>query len=254
MMSIPRHLFVCAAFGAIAGSAAAQVNVVEDGVWRGALGAGFSNSTGNSRSSSFNLNGDAVRATSGDKWSVYGRGLYAKDDEGTTSDLIRLGTRYDRDLSQRFFGFVGLDGERDGVADLSRRLTGSLGVGYKIIDAEPNTFNVFGGVAYTADKYSVPLEIDGAFRERYNYASLMLGEESTHAFTETVSARQRLVVLPNLRNSGEYRAEFDATLAVAMTSRLSLNVGYGVRFNSDPGVGKSRTDTLLTTGVAMKFE
>jgi hypothetical protein len=30
-----------------------------------------------------------------------------------------------------------------------------------------------------------------------------LGEESTHKFSETTSAKQRLVLVPNLKNRGE---------------------------------------------------
>jgi putative salt-induced outer membrane protein YdiY len=238
----------------LASASFAQVNVVKDGQWRSAIGLGLTNSTGNTKSTSLSLNADAVRASSYDKWAFYGKGLYAKDDEGTTSDLIRLGTRYDRDIGERFFGFGGLDAERDGVADLSLRAMASTGVGYKIIDSGPDTFNVFGGIGYTYDRYSVARDVDGGLRDTYGYANLVFGEESTHAFTDTVSARQRFALLPNLRNTGEYRAEFDSSLSVAMTQRLSLNVGFTARYNSDPGIDEAKTDTLLTTGIAMKFE
>lgn len=253
-MSFCRSVLAAAVCTGLAGAATAQVNVVPDNQWRGALGVGLTNATGNTRATSLSLNVDAVRASENDKWVLYGKGLYARDEDSTTSELIRLGTRYDRDVSQRVFGFVGLDAERDGTADLDLRALASTGAGYKIIDAEPDTFNVFAGIGYTHDRYAVAREVDGGLRERYGYANLLLGEESTHALSDTVSARQRFVLLPNLRNSGEYRAEFDSSLSVAMTTRLSLNVGFGARYNSDPGVEESKTDTLLTTGIAMKFE
>ncbi|UCE32645.1 MAG: hypothetical protein JSW68_07095 [Burkholderiales bacterium] len=37
-----------------------------------------------------------------------------------------------------------------------------------------------------------------------------------HQLTEAATARQRLAVWPKLRGSGEYRAEFDAGIAVAI--------------------------------------
>lgn len=240
--------------GSLAGLAPAQVTVVEDGRWRSAVGLGFSNSTGNTRTSSLTVNADAVRATAEDKWAAFGKGLYARSDGEVSSEQARLGARYDRKLTPRVFAFFGLELERDRLAELSRRSVASSGLGYKLVDETARSFSVFAGLGYTADRYTVEREVDGAQRRRYSYAGLLLGEESTHDFSESVSARQRLVLLPNLRNDGQYRAEFDSSLSVAMTSSLSLNVGFGLRFNSEPGLAQRRVDTLLSTGVAMKFD
>lgn len=87
-----------------------------------------------------------------------------------------------------------------------------------------------------------------------SYASLPLGEESTHKLSATTSARQRLVVVANLKDTGEYRATWDAGLALAMTQGLNLTVGLSVLYNSDPGLGRKSTDTLFATGIAFKFE
>ena len=39
-----------------------------------------------------------------------------------------------------------------------------------------------------------------------------------------------------------------------MTQAISLTVGLNVRYDSAPPVGVKSTDTLLTTGIAVKFE
>ena len=75
-----------------------------------------------------------------------------------------------------------------------------------------------------------------------------------HKLSDTTTARQRFVMYPNLKDTGEYRATFDAGVAVAMTKTMNLNVGMQMNYNSQPGVGRKSTDTLLTTGVSMKFE
>ena len=43
-------------------------------------------------------------------------------------------------------------------------------------------------------------------------------------------------------------------LSVAMSKTMNLNVGMALAHNSDPGVGRKATDTLLTTGVSVKFD
>jgi putative salt-induced outer membrane protein len=253
-LSLKHSLAAASVLLAFSGTASAQATVKEDGEWRAALGAAFSKSSGNTDSTSLALQGDAVRATAQDKWTIYGNALYGKTAGAKTADQQRAGTRYDWNLTPRLFWFGGLDAERDKIALLNSRFTVSTGVGYKIFK-EPNlTWDVFGGAGYVTDDYAAARLVDGGLRTSYDYATLLLGQESTHKFTPTTSAKQRLVVYPNLSNSGEYRAQWDFGLAVAMSARLNLTAGLAYKYNSDPGVGIKKTDTLFTTGVAMKFE
>lgn len=260
-MSYLRYSLI-AAFGAtLSAAVCAQAAAQPDGTLHGSFGLGASMAGGNSKSTSLTLNADAVRETSGDKVTLYGRALRTSAENKTTGktettgDQLRAGGRYDLNFTPVVFGFAGLDLERNKFANLKLRGLASLGAGYHVIKAPSQTLDLFGGLAYTADRY-----IDGAVvgdssaaRTRYSYTSLMLGEEYTQALTPTTSLKQRLVLLPNLRDRGEYRANLDVGLAVAMTQALSLNVGLGVAYNSDPGAGIKSTDSLLTTGVTMKF-
>lgn len=254
MPSHPSHVLVAAALACAASTALAQATVKEDGQWRSALGAALSSSSGNTNASSLTLNGDAVRATARNKWTVGGSLLYARSEGITSGNQARLGTRYDWNVTPVWFTFAGADAERDPIAELSRRLSVSGGLGHRFINRPDRTFNVFGGVEVTDERYTLPRLVDDAVREEFRYGSFVLGEESTHVFSETLSGRQRLVVLPNMRNRGEYRVEFDSALSVTMTKTISLNVGFRVRHNSDPGPGVRDTDTLLTTGLSLKFE
>jgi putative salt-induced outer membrane protein len=231
-----------------------QSNAPSTGAWRSTLGLGANYSTGNTRASTFSANADAVRSTAQDKWTLYGNAQYGKTDGVTSANLMRLGTRYDRDIGASFFGFGTLDLEKDEIALLKLRTAYGTGLGLHWIKTETTTFDVFGGLGYTMDRYDEPRIVDGELRSRYNYANLLLGEESTHKLTDNTSFKQRLVVYPNLEDRGEYRAQWDAGLSVAMTQTISLNVGLAMRHNSDPGPGVKRTDTLLTTGVSVKFD
>ena len=232
----------------------AQATVKEDGKWRSALGAAFSSSSGNTEATSLTLSGDLVRARTQDKWRIFGDMLFAKSEGTTSGNQVRLGTRYDWNFTPVWFTFAGANAERDPIAELSRRMSLSGGLGYRFLNLPDKTFSVFGGVQLTDDRYTAPRYIDGGTRDAYRYGSFLLGEESTHTFSESLTARQRFVVFPSMRNRGEFRAEFDGALQVAMTQSLSLNVGFTVRHESDPGPGIDTTDTLLTTGISVKFD
>lgn len=225
-----------------------------DGKLRAALGLGASVSSGNSRTSNFSLTAHGVRATDQDKLTVYASSLYARAAGVTSAEQLRAGTRYDHNLGPSTFAFGMADLERDKLANLSLRGVFGAGAGYHVIKTTDTLLDVYGGLAYNADKYVAATVIDGQSRSSYGYASLLLGEESQHRLSDTTSVWQRLTVYPNLRNRGEFRANFGSGLSVAMTSTMNLNVGLGYAFNSDPGVGRKKGDALLTTGVSVKFD
>jgi putative salt-induced outer membrane protein YdiY len=235
-------------------AASAQATVKKDGQWRATLGVGASHASGNTRETGLTLNADAVRASADDKISLYGNAQYARSAGVTTSDQARLGGRWDRDLDAQWFGFVGLDLERKRFANLELRGMASTGLGRHLLQGEDHSLDLFGGAGLTEARYLDPTEIDGEVRASYREASLLLGEESTHRLSDSTSFKQRLVLVPSLRQRGEYRANWDAGLAVAMSKTLSLNLGLAVSHDSEPGAGRKSTDTLLTTGVSVKFE
>ena len=255
-MSTPfqRHSLIALISLAAAGAAQAQATVKPDGQFRAALGLGASLSSGNTKASNLSLTSEAVRATDQDKTSLYGNAQYAKSGGVTTAEQLRAGGRQDVNLNPTLFGFGGLDLERNKFANLSLRGLASAGLGWHALKAETTTLDVWGGLGYTSDRYIDPMVIEGANRSRYGYASLLLGEESTHKLSETTSVKQRLVLVPNLKDRGEFRANWDAGLAVAMNKTMNLTVGLALAHNSAPGAGRKATDTLFTTGVSVKFD
>lgn len=253
-MKILRSVSIIALAASACTLALAQATVKRDGQFRAALGLGASMSSGNTDATNLSLTGDAVRVTDQNKISLYGNAQYARSEGVTTSEQVRLGGRYDHNIGSAYFAFGGLDFERNKFSNLKLRSQLSGGLGWHVVKSPTTTFDVFGGLSHTSDDYFNPTVIDGQSRGSYDYMGLLLGEESTHKLSETTSAKQRLALVPNLKSNGEFRANWDAGLAVAMSKALSLNVGVSVAHNSDPGPGRKSTDTLLTTGISVKFD
>lgn len=240
--------------GLNAAAASAQPVPKPDGRWRVWLNTGLTHASGNTRASTLTFKGDFVRATTEDKWTLYGEGLRASSEGETSGNRVRLGARHDWYLSARLFSFASLDAERDVVAELDRRLAIGAGLGLKLAESDDLRASVFGGLTHTADRYSVPREVDGETITRRDRPTLLLGEESSHKLTSSTSANQRLVLNTDLDRGGAWRAQWDANVAVAINESISLTVGLNLRHDSAPPAGLKSTDTLLTTGIAMKFE
>lgn len=234
--------------------AAAQATLKPDNHYHYALGAGASYSSGNTSAASANVSGEGIRMSDGDKLRFGGKALWSRDSGTTTAENVTLGTQYDRDITSDYFGFGSADFLRDKFANISARYALHGGVGRHVIKSDRVTFDVSAGVGYVEDRYIDPADINGALRERYGRAEVLLAEESNHKWTDTTTFHQKLTVFPALRSGGGYRGEFDSGLAVAMTPLLSLTVGLNYRYDSDPGIGLRKGDALFVTGISIKID
>jgi putative salt-induced outer membrane protein len=232
------------------GVSIAQAQPKPDGKWHGSVAAGIAAVSGNTRSTSINLAADATKETAQDKWTVYGSALNAESKTGNTTtktgDFVRAGLRYDRNITDRLFGYGSLDAETNKLQNLDLRYAGAVGLGYKVIRSETTTFNVFGGLGYISNDFKPPLADT-------NGMTLQLGEESTHKLSATADFKQRLVVFPGLESSLGTRATWDATLSAAIANNLSMNLTYSTRYFSKAPAGVKSVDSALIVGVGYKF-
>jgi len=237
-------IFFCLGLGA-AGSATAQTVAKPDGAWRGALGANVSSASGNNQSLNAGLNADAVRQREHDKLvgavqSLYGR----RETDGVrelTASRFRASARYDRDISDLTYGFAGYDLEKNKLNDLKWRHSPSVGAGLHLRKTATFTFDVFAGYSYNRETLYT------GTRRSFNEG--LLGEETTHKFSDSTSFRQRLTLFPNLTDSGEYRVVFDAGLLTQLVDHWNLTVNLAARYQSNPPPGVQKSDTLLFTGL-----
>lgn len=234
--------------------AQAQATVKRDGEFRSAFSAGTSYATGNTDASSVTLSADAVRATEGDKLQLGGKANWADSDGSRTAENLQLGMQYDNDINEVWFGFGRLGYLRDEFANIAHRGSAFGGVGYHVIQTDPTTFDVSAGLGYTYDRYVTPTLVADETRERYTRPEGLLAEESNHKWGSTTTFKQKLSYFPSLAEMGEYRLEFDAGLQVAMSETLALTVGLQQRYNSDPGAGLQKADTLFVTGITVKLD
>jgi putative salt-induced outer membrane protein len=251
-----------AAAAIVASAAQAQAPaplIKTDGQWRGNGGAALSATSGNTSASAFILNADGYRATADDKISfgaLVNYGTAKVKGVKTTSAKRWAGFgQYDFNLSPQLFAFgrAGLEGDSLVGVDLDMRLLGAGGLGYRVINTPDLAFTVYGGLAYSADKYSEAKQIGNKFDDSFNRTSVYLAEESMHKLSSTVSFQQRLELYPGLTGDKAKLAKFSAGLNVAMSSTLNLNVGLLHSYNSKPPAGLKKGDTAVFTGVNVKF-
>ena len=225
-----------------------------DANWRFAGSVGGTKTTGNSKSSTINITGEAIRTTDSSKLNLGVRGLYAEANNNRTGANIAFSSQYDRDFTRDWFGFGKIDLMRDHPANIHLRQSAYAGLGYHVVRSPDHSWDLSGGVGYTEDQYVRPANVGGTMRDEYGRVEGVLSESSNHKLTETTSLRQKIGIFPNLRNHGEYRVVFDTGLSVAINSSLSLTAGMTYRYDSDPGIGIKKSDAIYVTGIGVKWD
>lgn len=218
-------------------------------LWRGTFDAGFSLTTGNSRTRALTAGFRGNRETRGDKISAYANLIQASNSTSgvsrTTAQAVYGGIRYDYNLSPRTFIFASGDFEYDKPQQLDLRSVIGGGFGYKAIRGDRTKLDIFGGATYNRENFST-----GVNR---NSAEALFGNDLSFALTDNVNIEQRLSVYPSITDAGTYRALFNASVITSINDWLGWQVTIGDRFNSNPTLGSQKNDFLFSTGLRATF-
>ncbi len=77
----------------------------------------------------------------------------------------------------------------------------------------------------------------------------MVGEEYDSHLSKRVMLNERFSFYPNLSNTGDYRMQFNASLAVQMKNWLSWQTSFSDQYISYPPPGLKGNDLILSTGL-----
>jgi len=219
-------------------------------LWSGFLDAGLATSQGNAETTSFNVSLNTARTSPRDKISVAITSLYARSNATgvslTTANAIRGGIRYDVNIRPRLFGFGSTDLEYDQFQGLDLRFVPAAGMGFHWVKTDRTRFDVFGGGALNREFYINDINRTSG--------EVVLGEELFHQLAKAVQLEHKLVLYPNLSDTGEYRINFDNALVTRLSRWLAWQLALSDRLISNPIPGKKKNDLLFTTGLRFTFE
>lgn len=251
-----------------ASSDAASSDAASNGGWSGSGEFGFASATGNSRSQNVNAKlglsqeneqwkntffFDALRSKSQTK--VVDAAGNTINEFNTTADRYDGGASIGYKLDPRSYivGAARYDHDQFG-ANLWQGVV-SLGYGYIAIKDDRNELSFEIGPGY---KRYRPADVDTVVGTTLlRQQQIVRGEvvarglvNYKHKLSDNTSLEDTFLMEAGSRNT---YLQNDAGLAVSMTTKLALKVGFQVRHNSNvlPSVRKS--DTLTTTNLVYKF-
>jgi putative salt-induced outer membrane protein YdiY len=217
--------------------------------WSGSLNPGFALTQGNANNRTLNLVVTAVRTTTQDKIALSTNWLYTNTQAGgrsfTAAKAARSGVRYDVNMSERLFVFGSGDWESDRNQRLDLRNVLGGGLGWHFVRHENFHLDLTAGNNYNREYFSTG--------QRMIFAEAVFGQEADYRPNEHFTIKSRLTIMPNMTETGHYRAISESTAVTSLNKYLGWQVTLSDRYTSLHLPGVKPNDLLLTTGIRVAF-
>ncbi|MFQ5529576.1 MAG: YdiY family protein [Gemmatimonadota bacterium] len=247
--AIVRHSMMLALLGTAAARPIAAQDEQPSPGWSDNAELSFVLTAGNSESSSFGLrntlarlfdkstlklDAGGIRVESGTtRRSAIGTGqndftVSESTDRETTAENYFAELRYDLQLSERTYVYASGGWTRNRFAGVDNRWTGAAGFGINLIKTDRGSFDVDLGLTVASeDRLIGPTESFGGLRFGWGYSRQL---------TESTAFASTLAVNENLSDTDDLRADFDNSIAVAISSVLALKTGVKILYDKQPAL------------------
>jgi len=212
--------------------------------WEGAGEFGFVNTTGNTESVAMNLKLNFVRTT--DRWRhrFSGTALFTSEDGVKDNERYTAEVQSDRSLSEKswLFGAFRWDADKFGSYDPQVSLTS--GYGRQLMKSEKHELKAEIGAGYRRldERESGDSSSEAIMR--------FLLDDSWQVFKTTKWTNRVLVET----GSSNTFTQFNSGLAVSMTDRFAIKLGFEARHNTSiPPGDTEETDTVTSANLVYNF-
>jgi putative salt-induced outer membrane protein len=220
--------------------------------WTGKAELGILSASGNTEAKSANTKFDLTHE--GAKWrnNVFFGALYGENAEFSTAERYEARYQADYKITDRMSWFGSLRDEQDRFSGFSYQATAATGASYKFMDSPATKLTVSLGAGYRRSKSETLVKspagevIDRIEGPIDSEPIATVSSVYEHAFTDTTKITNKFLTESGSDNTS---VQNDLALAVSITDKLALAVGYGVRYNSDPPPLSKSTDTLFTVNL-----
>jgi putative salt-induced outer membrane protein len=246
MLNLVKYLLVACMF-ITAASVFAHDEPEEEAVvkpWEGSGEVGYVKTTGNTETTALNLKLNFVRT--GERWRhrFTGTALTTSEDGAKENERYTIEVQSDRKLGEKswLFGAFRLDADKFGSYDPQMSLT--AGYGYQLMKSEKHLLKGEIGAGYRKLEETVTGISSSELIARF------LLDDSWQVFKTTLWTNRLLIE----SGSSNTFSQFNTGLAVSMTDRFAVKLGFEIRNNTNIPPGDSeKTDTISSVNLVYNF-
>ena len=226
--------------------------------WIGKGQFGYLDSRGNSDGESVNGGLDLSRYDDAWKNALNVTALYGKSAGIVSAERWTVTEQTDYTITPKLFAFGGLRYEHDLFDGFQYQASLTGGLGYKFLDTNDNKLTAQLGAGYRQLRPEIITQAaDGSGevvsrtpQESNGEAIATVGVDYLHQFSASTSLTNKLLLE---YGSTDTLAHDEIALAVKMSNRLALSVGYAVTQNSKPPTPLKKVDTVTTVNLVFAF-
>jgi putative salt-induced outer membrane protein len=178
-------------------------------------------------------------------WAQSANAINGTTEGEESANLLAIGLRGDWKPAGRLSVYSLVNYDRNRFADIGRRFEEGAGLGYTLIERPRHKLVTELGAQFVQQRNLEKVSdsfLAGRAAELYRYT-----------FRENTYFEERVEFLPNLETNEDYRMNGEASLVAPLSRRLSLKLGYVVRFDNLPEPDVKKTDRFLTSGIQVAF-
>lgn len=227
-----------------------------EGVWTGKGQAGYLASQGNTDAKSANAAIDMALTDGLWTHAFHIGGLYGKNTGIVSAERWDSLWQSNYSLTKDLFVFGGLRYAHDLFSGFEYQASVTTGLGYKFIDSDTTKLSAEAGVGYRKSQPEVLIkDAAGEVTQRILQDSTtdviaLVGVDYSQALSSTTTLTNKL----RMESGSSNTLVTDAlALAVKMSSKLALSLGYGLQNNTHPPMGLKKLDTVETVNLVYSF-
>ncbi len=210
--------------------------------WKGEGSVAFSSTNGNSKASAVAVGVVLSKDGVSTRHTVRALADYARSNGVSTAEKYLADYKLDWKITDRFYAYGLVGWDRDRFGNIQNRWTESVGLGYRLIDTDMQTFDIEGGPTYRQTTYYVggsDKQFQGRVAAFYN-----LKINDNFAFSQSAS----------YLFGGDNETVLSTTaLTGTIMGDLQARFSYDVKYESNPLPGKLKTDTATRFGLVYGF-
>lgn len=199
-------------------------------------------------------NTEATTLSVGEKWTRQSGRLTLEQNFGIirgslngveNTNLLRTGVRAEYTLGAHFSWYAGAAFDRNPFAGIERRFEEQAGLQFRPVANPSDTLRFEGGLSATQQT-----SVDDT---RLNFPAARAAASWRHQFSTEAYYVQNVEFLPNLQDGEDYRVNSESAIIAPISRRLSIKLGYLIRYDNLPEPTFRTTDRLFTTAIQLTF-
>lgn len=169
-------------------------------------------------------------------------------DGAKSADQFKAGVDYQNNFSGKKSWYVRDEGGFDRVKDIDLYNVAAVGVGYDVIKEAKHLLTTRIGVSYRYEGYGDPTSED------VSSAGLDIGLNHEWEFTNSKLVN-RIALVPAFEDLGKFRLTHESFYEMPLVAPFwKLRVGVSNDYNSQPGDGVERLDTMYFTRLVLSWK